>query len=161
MINKLDALWAKKNRDKNNIPQWLPLKTHLNDTRETMGFLWEHYLSQGVKDLIKNSMKTDTYDKESFAKNLCMFLGAVHDIGKASPYFQLKESFRRDKELDELILEKLKSAGFKDLDKFFTADSIDVSHQSIGQFILLKRGVNITVADIVGAHHGRPVLSKQ
>lgn len=161
MINKLDALWAKKNRDKNNMPQWLPLKTHLNDTRETMGFLWEHYLSQGVKDLIKNSMKTDTYDKESLAKNLCMFLGAVHDIGKASPYFQLKESFRRDKELDELILEKLKNAGFKDLDKFFTADNIDVSHQSIGQFILLKRGVNITVADIVGAHHGRPVKTSE
>ncbi len=161
MINKLDALWAKKTRDKNNIPQWLPLKTHLNDTREAMGFLWEHYLSQGVKDLIKNSMKTDTYDKESFAKNLCMFLGAVHDIGKASPYFQLKESFRRDKELDELILEKLKSAGFKDLDKFFTADNIGVSHQSIGQFILLKRGVNITVADIVGAHHGRPVKTSE
>ena len=161
MINKLDALWAKKNRDKNNIPQWLPLKTHLNDTRETMRFLWEHYLSQGVKDLIKNSMKTDTYDKESLAKNLCMFLGAFHDIGKASPYFQLKESFRRDKELDELILEKLKSAGFKDLDKFFTADNIDVSHQSIGQFILLKRGVNITVADIVGAHHGRPVETSE
>ncbi len=161
MINKLDVLWAKKNRDKNNIPQWLPLKTHLNDTRGTMGFLWEHYLSQGVKDLIKNSMKTNTYDKESLAKNLCMFLGAVHDIGKASPYFQLKESFRRDKELDELILEKLKSAGFKDLDKFFTADNIDVSHQSIGQFILLKRGVNITVADIVGAHHGRPVETSE
>lgn len=161
MINKLDVLWAKKNRDKNNMPQWLPLKTHLNDTRETMGFLWEHYLSQGVKDLIKSSMKTDTYDKESLAKNLCMFLGAVHDIGKASPYFQLKESFRRDKELDELILEKLKSAGFKDLDKFFTADNIDVSHQSIGQFILLKRGVNITVADIVGAHHGRPVETSE
>lgn len=161
MINKLDALWAKKNRDKNNIPQWLPLKTHLNDTRETMGFLWEHYLSQGVKDLIKNSMKTDTYDKESLAKNLCMFLGAVHDIGKASPYFQLKKSFKGDNELDGLILEKLKSAGFNDLDKFFTADNIDVSHQSIGQFILLKRGVNITVADMVGAHHGRPVKTSE
>lgn len=161
MINKLDALWAKKNRDKNNMPQWLPLKTHLNDTREAMRFLWEHYLSRGVKDLIIKSMKTDIYDKESLAKNLCMFLGAVHDIGKASPYFQLKESFRRDKELDGLILEKLKSAGFKDLDKFFTADNIGVSHQSIGQFILLKSGVNITVADIVGAHHGRPVETSE
>lgn len=161
MINKLDALWAKKNRDKNNIPQWLPLKTHLNDTRETMGFLWEHYLSQGVKDLIKNSMKTDTYDKESLAKNLCMFLGAVHDIGKASPYFQLKKSFKGDNELDGLILEKLKSAGFNDLDKFFTADNSGISHQSIGQFILLKRGVNITIADIVGAHHGRPVETSE
>lgn len=161
MINKLDALWAKKNRDKNNMPQWLPLKTHLNDTREAMRFLWEHYLSRGVKDLIIKSMKTDIYDKESLAKNLCMFLGAVHDIGKASPYFQLKESFRRDKELDGLILEKLNSAGFKDLDKFFTADNIGVSHQSIGQFILLKSGVNITVADIVGAHHGRPVETSE
>ena len=161
MINKIDALWAKKNRDKNNIPQWLPLKTHLNDTREVMGFLWEHYLSRGVKDLIMKSMKTNIYDKESLAKNLCMFLGAVHDIGKASPYFQLKESFKRDKELDDIILEKLKSAGFKELDNFFTADNIDVSHQSIGQFILLKRGVNIIVADIVGAHHGRPVETSE
>ena len=94
---------------------------------------------------------------EKPARSLCKFLGAVHDIGKATPYFQLKRSFRRDEELDEQILENLKSAGFKELDKFYTATELKESHQSMGQFMLAKRGVNMTVADIVGAHHGRPM----
>lgn len=161
MINKLDALWAKKNRDKNNLPVWLPLKTHLNDTKEAMAFLWEHWLSDGVKKFIINSIEAEIDDREDFTKHTAMFLGAVHDIGKASPYFQLKKSFKGDNELDGLILEKLRSAGFNDLDKFFTADNSGISHQSIGQFILLKRGVNITVANIVGAHHGRPVTTSE
>lgn len=161
MINKLGALWAKKNRDKNNMPVWLPLKTHLNDTKEAMAFLWEHWLSDGVKNFIINSIEAEVDDKEDLAKHTAMFLGAVHDIGKASPYFQLKKSFKGDNELDGLILEKLKSAGFNDLNKFFTADNSGISHQSIGQFILLKRGVNITLADIVGAHHGRPVTTSE
>lgn len=161
MINKLGALWAKKNRDKNNMPVWLPLKTHLNDTKEAMAFLWEHWLSDGVKNFIINSIEAEVDDKEDLAKHTAMFLGAVHDIGKASPYFQLKKSFKGDNELDGLILEKLKSAGFNDLNKFFTADNSGISHQSIGQFILLKRGVNITVANIVGAHHGRPVTTSE
>lgn len=157
MQDKLRYLWAKKNRDNDNNFIWLPLLIHLNDTKETMAFLWEHFLSQGVRDYLINSMDTDVSEKEILAKKLAMFLGTVHDIGKASPYFQLKHSFKNDKELDEIILENLRSSGFKDLDKFFVTDSKNISHQSIGQFMLFKRGVNITVADIVGAHHGRGV----
>lgn len=94
MQDKLRYLWAKKNRDNDNNFIWLPLLIHLNDTKETMAFLWEHFLSQGVRDYLINSMDTDVSEKEILAKKLAMFLGTVHDIGKASPYFQLKHSLR-------------------------------------------------------------------
>lgn len=162
MERKLSSLWAKKNRNASGICEWLPLSVHLNDTMEVCRLIWEHWLSAGVKEFMINSIKTNGEvsnfdDREKPARSLCKFLGAVHDIGKATPYFQLKRYFRRDEELDGQILENLKSAGFKELDKFYTATELNESHQSMGQFMLAKRGVNMTVADIVGAHHGRPM----
>lgn len=162
MERKLSSLWAKKNRNASGMCEWLPLSVHLNDTMEVCRLIWDHWLSDGVKEFMINSIKTNGEvsnfdDREKPARSLCAFLGAVHDIGKANPYFQLKKSFRRDEELDGQILEKLKSAGFKELDKFYTATELKESHQSMGQFMLVKRGVNMTVADIVGAHHGRPM----
>lgn len=162
MERKLSSLWAKKNRNASGMCEWLPLSVHLNDTMEVCRLIWEHWLSDGVKEFMINSIKTNVEvsnfdDREKPARSLCKFLGAVHDIGKATPYFQLKRSFRRDEELDGQILENLKSAGFKELDKFYTATELKESHQSMGQFMLAKRGVNMTVADIVGAHHGRPM----
>lgn len=162
MERKLSSLWAKKNRNASGMCKWLPLSVHLNDTMEVCRLIWEHWLSDGVKEFMINSIKTNGEvsnfdDREKPARSLCKFLGAVHDIGKATPYFQLKRSFRRDEELDGQILENLKSAGFKELDKFYTATELKESHQSMGQFMLAKRGVNMTVADIVGAHHGRPM----
>lgn len=161
MERKLSSLWAKKNRNASGMCEWLPLCVHLNDTMEVCRLIWEHWLSDGVKEFMINSIKTNGEvsnfdDREKPARSLCKFLGAVHDIGKATPYFQLKRSFRKDDELDGQILENLKNAGFKELDKFYTATEIVESHQSMGQFMLAKRGVNMTVADIVGAHHGHP-----
>lgn len=161
MERKLSSLWAKKNRNASGMCEWLPLSVHLNDTMEVCRLIWEHWLSDGVKEFMINSIKTNGEvsnfdDREKPSRSLCKFLGAVHDIGKATPYFQLKRSFRKDDELDGQILENLKNAGFKELDKFYTATEIVESHQSMGQFMLAKRGVNMTVADIVGAHHGHP-----
>lgn len=162
MERRLSSLWAKKNRNASGMCEWLPLSVHLNDTMEVCRLIWEHWLSDGVKEFMINSIKTNGEvsnfdDREKPARSLCKFLGAVHDIGKATPYFQLKRSFRRDEELDGQILENLKSAGFKELDKFYTATELKESHQSMGQFMIAKRGVNMTVADIVGAHHGHPM----
>ena len=99
-----EFLWAKKNRV-DNVPMWLPLMVHLNDTMEVCGLLWEHWFSQGVKDFLYDAIQSDIADKEELLKNLCKFLGAAHDIGKASPAFQVKESFYRDQDLDDLMIE--------------------------------------------------------
>ena len=48
------ALWAKK-KEKDGIFYWLSLKRHLEDTREVMGLLWEHWLSEGQRAYITNT----------------------------------------------------------------------------------------------------------
>lgn len=154
-------LWAKKNRDKNGKPMWLPLDVHLNDTMEVCGLLYEHWLSPGVKDFLKKSLESDVEDKTTLLKNLCKFLGAVHDIGKATPIFQTKKSKSGDRELDEVINNKLKQAGFTDLDAYISNKKEEIYHNVSGQHILTDFGVNFCVADIVGAHHGRPVSKKE
>lgn len=154
-------LWAKKNRDKNGKPMWLPLEVHLNDTMEVCGLLYEHWLSPGVKDFLKKSLESDAADKTTLLKNLCKFLGAVHDIGKATPIFQTKKSKSGDRELDEIIETKLKQAGFTGLDAYISNKKEEIYHNVSGQHILTDFGVNLCIADIVGAHHGRPVPKEE
>lgn len=79
-------LWAKKNLV-DGVPMWLPLTVHLNDTAEICGLLYEHWLSDGVKYFLEKAIISDVENKEDLLKNLCKFLGAVHDIGKATPIF--------------------------------------------------------------------------
>ena len=157
-------LWAKKNRDENGKPMWLPLQVHLNDTMEVCGLLYEHWLSLGAADFLQKALeseKSDTADKTTLLKNLCKFLGAVHDIGKATPIFQTKKSKSGDRELDEVINNKLKQAGFTDLDAYISNKKEEIYHNVSGQHILTDFGVNFCVADIVGAHHGRPVPKEE
>lgn len=160
MEQQLCWLWAKKNCV-HDVPMWLPLTVHLQDTMEVCGLLYEHWLSNGVKEFLKNSISPDLEDKEEFPKKLCMFLGAVHDIGKATPIFQVKASHSVDNELDTLVLENLKQAGFTKLDEYIAKQLKDVRHNISGQYILTKEGINLCVANIIGAHHGIPVCEQK
>ena len=153
-------LWAKKNRVDNQ-PRWLPLMAHLDETSKICGFLYDRWLSQGIKDLLMDSVVSDVEDKDELLINLCRFLGCVHDLGKATAIFQVKKSFNGDFELDSLILEKLINAGFKDLDKFDLAKRENIGHNISGQYLLSKFGVNFCVTNIVGAHHGRPISENE
>ena len=99
-------LWAKKKRIDDSF-YWLPLYTHLDDTGKLMRLLWEHWLSQGVRDLVFKSINKDNAISEEYPRNLAEFLGYTHDIGKASASFQLKNTFPIDKNLDEIIYDKL------------------------------------------------------
>lgn len=141
---------------------WLPLTVHLNDTAEICGLLYEHWLSDGVKYFLEKAIISDVENKKDLLKNLCKFLGAVHDIGKATPIFQTKQSFCGDQELDNLINEKLRQAGFKEVDKYIAERKNNVLHNISGQYFLNKCfKVNLCVANIIGAHHGRPISQEQ
>lgn len=166
MEQQLLWLWAKKNcvNGKNRVdgtPMWLPLTVHLQDTMEVCGLLYEHWLADGVKKFLTNSIDSDLEDKDEFLKKVCMFLGAVHDIGKATPIFQVKASYSVDNELDTLVLENLKQAGFTKLDEYIAKQLKDVRHNISGQYILTKEGINLCVANIIGAHHGIPVCEQK
>ena len=105
-----DYFWAKKTEENSRL-LWLPLTQHLEDTKNIAGLLWEHWLSEGQKVLIENSINVKS-NIENQGKRLAQFLGAVHDIGKATPAFQTQKGYANSVDLDIQLLEKLERAGF-------------------------------------------------
>lgn len=77
-----------KKQDSNGYYEWLPLGQHLEDTRKIIGALWELWLSIGQKEMIIDSL---SIPDEKIAKQLTQLLGAIHDIGKATPAFSNKK----------------------------------------------------------------------
>lgn len=150
-INKF--LWAKKN-DKNGVYKWLPLRVHLEDTRQVIGLLWEHWLSEGQKNYINESIKDNG---ENYGKKISMFLGACHDIGKSSPVFQTSISYTGKNDFDNLLVERLENDGFANLSNFTDAFRNKSHHTIIGQTLLDFYGVGEDISAIIGAHHGKPI----
>ena len=146
------ALWAKK-KEKDGIFYWLSLKRHLEDTREIMGLLWEHWLSEGQRAYITKSMKVE----EDEAKSLAMFIGAIHDIGKATPAFQIQRGFQNSEDLDLLLMEKLEQEGFSGIKDLELTDRGKTPHAYAGEVICRLAGINRGIASIIGAHHGVPM----
>ena len=144
-------LLAKKKRIDDDY-YWLPLYIHLEDTAYVAALLWEHRLSEGVKkDIYENIRKTSRID-EDYPKQLAMFLGYVHDLGKCSANFEFKKTFPIDPDLDFAIFDKLKSGGFD----FVSNSRKNIRHNLISEYILNKKGLNQSVSVILGAHHGYP-----
>ena len=50
-----DVFWAKK-KEMNGQFFWLSLKQHLEDTKNIAGLLWEHWLCEGQRKLIEESL---------------------------------------------------------------------------------------------------------
>ena len=145
-------LWAKK-KEKDGIFYWLSLKRHLEDTREVMGLLWEHWLSEGQRAYITKSMKVE----EDEAKSLAMFIGAIHDIGKATPAFQIQKGFQNSEDLDLLLMEKLEQEGFSGIKDLELTDRGKTPHAYAGEVICRLADINRGIASIIGAHHGVPM----
>lgn len=149
-------LRAKKKRIDDSF-YWLPLYIHLDDTGKLMGLLWEHWLSQGVRDLVFESLSGENDISEEYPRNLAEFLGYLHDIGKASASFQYKRTFPVDKDLDQVIYDKLSWGSF---DLSYNDSINPPRHDELGEYILNKYKINQTISSIIGAHHGRPIEDK-
>lgn len=150
-------LWAKK-QDKEGAFYWLPLPVHLRDTMQVAGLLWDHWLSGGVRRQISRSL--DEPDEER-ARALVCFLGAAHDIGKATPAFQTQQGYANAEDLDQRLLERLERAGFGVLSMLPPSSPRASHHALAGQVILNEAGIRPDIASIVGAHHGKPVDSEK
>ncbi|WP_195854639.1 CRISPR-associated helicase Cas3' [Aerococcus sanguinicola] len=150
------VFWAKK-KEENGRYLWLPLSQHALDTAQVSGLLWEHWLSDGQRQLLTDSL---SIQEEKVAKQMAAFLGACHDLGKISSCFQAKKGFSNSPDLDRQLIEQLEFEGFEGLgDKLFR-DVGRTSHATVGQVILERLGVNRGIASIIGGHHGKPVSEK-
>lgn len=150
LSQKAQCLWAKKSKDGKML--WLPLITHLADTAALAQKLWNKWLPDGVKKVISEGITNS-----NTAEQLFIFLAAAHDIGKAIPVFQAKNSASFRSDLDMCIEEKLRAAGLPlKPDKVFLHPS-KTPHALATQILLeehVKCDTNISV--ILGAHHGKP-----
>lgn len=153
-LNKqIMSLWAKK-EERDSRFYWLPLEVHLTDTMNVSRWLWNNWLSDSQRSLCTKSISLS--DDET-ASNLAAFLGAIHDIGKATPVFQIQKGFRNSPDLDVILLEKLELAGFLGISSLTLANMRETHHSIAGEYILKKYHVKDDIGSIVGSHHGKPV----
>ncbi|BDR57041.1 CRISPR-associated helicase Cas3' [Xylocopilactobacillus apis] len=145
---KSKSLWAKK-RTEDGVWLWLPLMAHLIDTENTIGWLLNHWLSEGTK-----SWLIEGIGNEDELRKLVKFLGIIHDIGKATPAFQTIPSYNGDRELDNELVDKLVQSKFVDLDQISLSSPRKSPHAMAGEAILEDLGVPESIGSIIGGHHG-------
>ncbi len=149
LSKRAQALWAKKeNHDGQEL--WLPLIAHLIDTDNVIDWLYKVWLNDAQREQLRGDMS------ETETRKLVRVIGGVHDIGKATPSFQTKKSYNRDKELDDELIEGLMRQGFSALNEYDPTDHRESPHAIAGESLLEDSGLNESVGAIIGAHHGKP-----
>lgn len=161
--NAINALWAKKS-EKQGRYFWLPLTVHLEDTMNVAGWLFEHWLSQGQREYILNNNNgvagnEDTRIDCDTALSVVKFLGGIHDLGKATPVFQIEKG-NSPEDLNQILLEHLEQAGYEGISDLRLTEPEKSRHALAGEYLLQSRfGIREDIASIVGAHHGKPADS--
>ncbi|MBR4240909.1 MAG: CRISPR-associated endonuclease Cas3'', partial [Eubacterium sp.] len=122
---------------------WLPCWMHSKDTAEIAVLLLEEWLPGHIADFGGVT--------ESDLRNVCRFLGLVHDFGKLTPVFAARIT-----EVIPEIRQKLEAKGFCIGTPGEYADSSRTPHARAGEELLLDMGCTDCVASVVGAHHGKP-----
>ena len=160
------SLWGKS--DYGVGERWLPLYIHMADSAGVAARLWDSWVPRSTREIVARALDGD----EALARSLFVFLAAVHDIGKATPAFQVKGlSFRQDGEGG--LLWKPERAGL--VIRHDLSGRLCPTHPIAGEVLLtqflkehgfmgdgqgrqakkqVKRQAS-AIACIVGAHHGR------
>lgn len=152
------SLWAKS--DAGFGEEWLPLFVHMCDCSGVIDRLWRDWMPIGVKKMLERESGVS----EQGLNVLVRFLGAVHDIGKATPIFQGSTRFRAQSEYGDLSW-KAERAGL-DIHMGLCRERRP-KHAVAGEVILAAHltencGWSATRANalssMVGAHHGKPPI---
>ena len=123
---------------------WLPLWMHGRDTAEVMRLLVRHWLPESVWVAVG-------LQEDDFIRTAC-FLGAAHDIGKATVVFQsniLRHIPEARVRLDQAL-------ALRDR----TPNDGKTPHARASEAILLELGCPAGLASVAGAHHGKPQENK-
>lgn len=119
---------------------WLPLWVHARDTAEVMARLVNTRLPAAAREAI--GLEDDEL------RRVAWFLGAAHDIGKATALFQSNVTLRIPDAHSRLTAAGVGWGIFRYQNK---------SHHALaGEAIALELGCPQGLASIIGAHHGRP-----
>ena len=131
-----------ENEKNNDEVLYLPTWMHLTDTAYTMGYLYDNWIPEHIKDLIVKEVG----DSEK-AKKIFILFGVFHDFGKQQSIFNSK------------LMENLSEYSFLQLplaDPNEYGKNSDYHHTKTGAKILDSLGFNRAVTSIVYSHHGNP-----
>lgn len=121
--------------------KWLPLSYHLKDTAGVMQTLTGSWLPDAM-------IQATGLTKNAF-QQIALFIALTHDIGKATPAFQLKVIVAY-KELEVAMAQ----VGLTIPNSMMNATL--APHAKLGAELLRRAGCPESVAVVIGAHHGRP-----
>ena len=143
-FSDLSKLLAAKSSKKNS-SLWLPLWMHAEDTAGIMEKIANCWLPDNLQSMIAQALPKDDF------LGLCRFLGYTHDVGKASALFQSKIGTKLPD-----ILTKLNDFGFEIPSPNTFRASSSSPHFLASETILLLKGFPLSIASIIGSHHGKP-----
>lgn len=150
------TLWGKSDRDEGT--DWLPLFMHMSDSAFVAQKLWDQWVPEGTRRIIKQAIGGNS----EMARKLYCFLAGVHDIGKAVPVFQCRQWKAENGQWEGLsfLLDQI---------GLLYSPSIEgkakPTHPIAGQVILTKyfmqkchwgRKQCESYFCVVGGHHGKP-----
>lgn len=156
------SIWAKSDYGKGE--GWLPLFMHMSDACGTILKLWDEWLPVGTRNIISQPLNNDS----ALARKLVGFVGAAHDLGKATPVFQAG-NYRSGFNNEEADLSrKPERAGLpvaKGLRERRRPNHAIAGALILKKFLKEQRGWTDldaikALSAIVGAHHGRMPLEK-
>ena len=128
---------------KSAVDGYLPLWMHLMDTAGIMELLMEHWVSPSIINTI-----TTTIPDVDLVKT-AKFLGATHDIGKATPTFINRIFNALPDDVKEQLIDY-------DIGSTTILNGSLTPHALASEYILLNAGCNEGISSIIGAHHGVP-----
>jgi CRISPR-associated endonuclease/helicase Cas3 len=128
------ALWAKPR---------LPLSAHMEDAAAFSRMLWRRWLPRGARRMIGRCAPD--------AERIFVFLAAAHDIGKATPAFQLGRLFKTED--IRLAEEPVRAAGL--MCRRLTEPK-KIPHGLASQLIAEAHKLPRSLAVVLGGHHGAP-----
>jgi CRISPR-associated endonuclease/helicase Cas3 len=140
----MHCLWAKTDRDDQSGARYHPLICHLLDVAIVARTMWQLVLTPALRSRVADGLGLSESDSERFVQ----LLAGLHDIGKATPGFQAKNTS---------LAAHLDAAGLRT-----GHPDHDPGHGRTGALIistlLRSRGVSPVVATAIatatGGHHG-------
>ncbi|MCX6021464.1 MAG: CRISPR-associated helicase Cas3' [Chloroflexi bacterium] len=161
--NEALTFWAKTDRSREQYPPgaYHPLICHLIDVAVVTRELWDAVLSDAVRGRIARSLGMD--GEVDAARTWVAFWAGLHDLGKASPKFQLR---LRDDEGKQAAIQRLQRANLvlpatatdqRSLEMYPAPHGL-VSAKELERILAVPFGVQESLARqlgvVTGGHHG-------
>jgi CRISPR-associated endonuclease/helicase Cas3 len=144
------SVWAKSwPFPPQEVDEWLPLHQHLDDAGGVAALLFD----QWVPVPVMRTIAAEVGGVEA-ARDLLVWLAAVHDVGKASPAFAVQVKRLRDRMIDYGFRVDPRLA---DGEVRSRVNHALVGHVAVVDWLLGKgfRSTNaVRLASVVGSHHG-------